>query len=129
MDQSLVVRRHKDFQKDYDGLDGSLKKQADKKLQAIETDTWQGQGHRLKGDLLGFRSSDFQGQTYKIIFSYCKECRRVGRNPKFMSRCEFCPEMTDNSVILWRIVRHGSGERNGYRIVSRAMAKEFPPNP
>jgi hypothetical protein len=35
--------------------------------------------------------------------------------------------MTDNTVIFWRIVRHGAGQRNGYRIASNAMAKEFPP--
>jgi hypothetical protein len=129
MDEPIHVKRHRDFESDLDGLEGSLRKQADKKIHAIETDAWQGQGHRLKGDLLGFRSADFQGQTYKIIFSYCSECRKQGRNARFIGNCEFCSNMADDAVIFWRIIRHSGGERNGYRIVSKAMAKDFPPSP
>lgn len=129
MSREPKVIKHKDFEKDLSELDGSLRKQAQKKVDAIIGDEWRNQGHRLTSDLSGFRSASFQSQTYYVLFSYCDDCRKVGRNTKYISACPFCAEVPDDTTIFWRIFRHRDGERNGYREFSRAMSKEFPPSP
>ncbi|GEM_PF-2236420 len=118
---------HPDFLKDLNGLDGSLRKKAQNKIRAIADNTWGYEGHELSGDLRGFRSADFEGRLYKIIFSYCKECREVGRNPDYVGICPECDTMGDNFLIFWRIDRHRGGDQDGYRLVSRDLNKKFPP--
>lgn len=120
---------HADFGTDLNGLDGSLRKQAEKKIRSIVDGTFGYQGHPLHGDLKGFRSADFGGGTYKIIFSYCKECRTVGRNPEFIGKCPSCEQRDDSTIIFWRIDRHRGGQQDVYRVVSNGLSQMFPTKP
>jgi hypothetical protein len=118
---------HEDFKTDLDSLDGSLKELAKKKINSIIGNTFGYEGHALKGNLSGFRSASFKDATYKIIFSYCKDCRDVGRDLQSISDCNDCDQQDDDTIRFWRIERHRDGKRDGYVVVADSLSKVFPP--
>ncbi len=128
MVQSLKDVKHKLFLEDLEGLDGSLKSQAMKKIDNIINNSWGREGHLLKGDLAAFRSASFGKQLWKIMFSYCAECRKLGRNSRFIGECDFCEEMGDDTVIFWRILPHSNHGHDAYRVASSFLTKLFPPS-
>lgn len=127
MKESFVLF-HDDYYKDLSKLDGSILKEINKKIKNIRKDTFRNKGHTLHTDLQGFRSENILDRYYKIIFSYCEECRKIGRNADFIGQCDFCDQMGENSIIFWRILKHRSGDRDVYKIASKALANMFPPN-